>query len=296
MVSAVIPTYNYGRFVEKAVRSVLAQTYQPIECIVVDDGSNDDTAQRLQSLPIRLLWQENRGLSAARNRGVAEASGDLIAFLDADDWWQPDKIEKQVAALKPSDAAVGCGIRNWSADGSLLFCERAKSPTERCEQNLRLIATRQLWIGGSGSGALIRRQVLTALGGFDESLRGAEDWDLWLRIAAAYSFSNVDDFLTNLFWHGTGVFRDPPRMEENQWRVYEKAIARWPETLGASVRKQMRALILADAAGEWIATGDRAKALACYASSLRQWPFARKRWRRVASLAVRQIVARLHSE
>src|SRR4051812_26302017 len=107
LVSVVIATYNSGRFVGQAVRSVLAQTYRPFEIVVVDDGSTDDTAGVLAGYRdgVRYVYQENRGPAAARNRGIAEAAGELVAFLDADDEWHPEKLSRQWEALSASPRA-----------------------------------------------------------------------------------------------------------------------------------------------------------------------------------------------
>src|SRR5690242_14754403 len=101
LVSVVIPAYNYGRFVGEAVDSVLAQSYPHVETIVVDDGSQDDTRERLAHYGnrIRYIYQQNQGLPAARNTGIRHSSGELIAFLDADDTWHPRKLEIQVRCL-----------------------------------------------------------------------------------------------------------------------------------------------------------------------------------------------------
>src|SRR5437588_6877362 len=101
LVTAVIPTYNYGRFVTQALESVLAQTYANIEIIVVDDGSKDDTREQLASYAdrIRYIYQENQSVAAARNTGIRAAAGDLVAFLDADDVWHPQKVELQMFYL-----------------------------------------------------------------------------------------------------------------------------------------------------------------------------------------------------
>src|SRR5712675_1199611 len=96
-VSVIIPTYNSGRLVVEAVESALAQTLAPAEILVVDDGSTDDTRDRLAKFgpPVSYIHQENQGVAAARNRGIRAATGDLVAFLDADDVWHPKKLERQ---------------------------------------------------------------------------------------------------------------------------------------------------------------------------------------------------------
>src|ERR1019366_6906368 len=108
MVSVVIPAYNYGRFVTEAAECALNQTYRPLEVIVVDDGSTDDTRQRLAPYldRIQYVYQENRGLSAARNTGIRHARGEWIAFLDADDFWHPQKTTVQLGAVA-GDPAIG---------------------------------------------------------------------------------------------------------------------------------------------------------------------------------------------
>src|SRR4051795_3380132 len=98
LVSVVIPNYNYGRYVRQAVDSVLAQTYPSVEIIVVDDGSSDDSVALLQSYgsSIKLVAQSNGGVHKARNRGIEESKGEFVAFLDADDWWEPTKLARQM--------------------------------------------------------------------------------------------------------------------------------------------------------------------------------------------------------
>ncbi|QYO66339.1 glycosyltransferase family 2 protein [Leptolyngbya sp. 7M] len=118
-ISVVIPTYNYGRYIAEAIGSALGQSLAPAEIIVVDDGSADDTAAVVAGFgdAVKYIRQENAGVSAARNRGVAGSSGELIAFLDADDIWEPTKLEKQ-AALFRADSDIGlvhCGMREFDS-------------------------------------------------------------------------------------------------------------------------------------------------------------------------------------
>jgi glycosyltransferase involved in cell wall biosynthesis len=298
LVSAIIPTYNYARFVGRAVSSVLAQSYADLECVVVDDGSTDDTEQVIAAFgpAVRLVRQPNQGLSAARNTGIRAARGRYIAFLDADDAWHAEKVSRQVALLDshPDTALVGCGVRNMSADGETLgervFDTQDSGPVDLAAQ-LRRIAVRDFWVGGSGSGALMRREVFDEVGLFDTSLKAAEDWDMWLRVAARYPVRNVQTALVSICLHGTGTFRDAEKFETNQWKVCTMALERWPDVL-TPVARQMQALILADAAGEYIQAGNTRMALRRYAASVRRWPMSRVRWRAVASLAIRRLIGR----
>ncbi len=192
LVSVVIPTYNRANVVTRAIRSVLSQTYQNLEIIIVDDGSEDGTVKALTRFSgIRIITQCNRGVSAARNAGIAKCQGELIAFLDSDDEWLPDKIRKQVllySAVKPEfichsnelwmrgeKVVPQKGIH--SKQGGFFF-ERA---VQRC-----LI---------SPSAVIISRVLLDTVGWFDEDLQAAEDYDLWLRITAFHEVDFVDEQL-----------------------------------------------------------------------------------------------------
>src|SRR5205823_6629289 len=142
-VSVVIPTYNYGRFVGQAVQSVLDQTVAPHEVIVVDDGSTDDTPSVLAQFGsnVRLLHQHRRGPSAARNAGIAASCRDLVAFLDADDWWEPGKLARQVEEMerRPELAAIGCGARGIDGTGRAVGPIAVHRATPDTAENLRRV-------------------------------------------------------------------------------------------------------------------------------------------------------------
>ncbi|MBE0530597.1 MAG: glycosyltransferase family 2 protein [Rhodospirillales bacterium] len=190
--SAVIPTYNRGSVIGRAIASVRAQTYPAIEIIVVDDGSTDDTPARLEGLagPSLKVFHTavNGGASAARNRGIAEARGELIAFLDADDEWLPDKTARQVARFAELPENVGvvyCGIREMSAAWPPID----RPPRHRGDlfETLRVVNVLRT------SGVMVRRPVFDAIGGFDTALPARHDWDLWLRIARRYAVDFIPD-------------------------------------------------------------------------------------------------------
>jgi glycosyltransferase involved in cell wall biosynthesis len=183
-VSVIIPTYNRSRIIKEAVDSVLAQDYKDVEVIVVDDGSTDNTSETLASYgdEISVLFQDNKGVSAARNRGIAEASGQFVAFLDSDDLWLPQKLSTQVEFFQQTPDAFICQTEEiWVRNGIRVNPgKRHKKPSGMIfEPSLELCLV-------SPSAVMIRRDVLDDAGGFDETLRACEDYDLWLRISCRF--------------------------------------------------------------------------------------------------------------
>jgi glycosyltransferase involved in cell wall biosynthesis len=183
-VSVIIPTYNRSRIIKEAVDSVLAQDYKDVEVIVVDDGSTDNTSEALASYgdEISVLFQDNKGVSAARNRGIAEASGQFVAFLDSDDLWLPQKLSTQVEFFQQTPDAFICQTEEiWVRNGIRVNPgKRHKKPSGMIfEPSLELCLV-------SPSAVMIRRDVLDDAGGFDETLRACEDYDLWLRISCRF--------------------------------------------------------------------------------------------------------------
>src|SRR4051812_1832108 len=178
-VSVVIPTYNSGPLVAEAVASVLAQTRPAFEIIVVNDGSTDDTSERLRNLPIPRIQHPTGGVADARNRGIAAATGDLVAFLDADDVWHPHKLAVQVPLFEQDNTLglSGTGHYDWPAD--IVPGLPATLPATIPVELDRLVIRNSLVT----STVIVRAPVLRAAGEFDRRLHGPEDYDLWLRIA-----------------------------------------------------------------------------------------------------------------
>ena len=191
LVSVIIPTFNRGYCLEESVRSVLQQSFTDFELIVVDDGSTDNTLEVVAQFPaVKLLrLEENRGVSFARNRGMAMAEGDCIAFLDSDDLWEQDKLATQVKWIERDSQAVYTDeiwIRNGVRVNPMNKHRKYSGDIFRYCLPLCIV---------SPSSVLLRTELLNEVGGFDESMPVCEDYDLWLRIAKRYPFHFIEEKL-----------------------------------------------------------------------------------------------------
>lgn len=190
LVSVVVPTFNRAGQLAQAIDSVLAQTYPHWELIVVDDGSQDETPRLLAtySQRIRTIRQENRGVSAARNRGILAAGGEFIALLDSDDYWLPDKLAAQVALFRQHPALMLCQTEEiWVRKG------RRVNPKTRHRKFAGMIFEKTLPLCLiSPSSVMLRRALLDEAGLFDETLPACEDYDLWLRITWKYPVGLIE--------------------------------------------------------------------------------------------------------
>jgi glycosyltransferase involved in cell wall biosynthesis len=183
-VSVILPTYNRGWILKEAIDSVLAQDFKDFELIVVDDGSTDDTGQILEAYDQDLLVyrQSNRGVSAARNRGIGAANCRLIAFLDSDDLWLPRKLSTQVDFFNSNpDAIINQTEEIWIRNGVRV------NPGTRHHKYAGMIFKRSLALClVSPSAVMMRRSLFDEVGLFDEDLPACEDYDLWLRLSWRY--------------------------------------------------------------------------------------------------------------
>lgn len=224
-ISVVIPTHNYGRFIAAAILSALEQTEQPLEIIVVDDGSTDETAAVVGEFGerVKYIWQGNAGVSAARNRGVAESVGEFIAFLDADDVWEPTKLEKQLAICE-SDPEVGlvhCGMREFDGESGETIAVHLDGQAGWLAQELLL--WERPTIIGHGTSIIITRTAFLRAGGFDTRLKCGEDWDFCYRVARMFKVGFVPEPLVNYRSHSAAAHRNVENMECGMAMFYEKA-------------------------------------------------------------------------
>jgi len=189
--SVIIPTFNRSALLKRALMSVYQQTHSTFEVIIVDDGSTDDTADMIrQEFPdARYYYQLNKGVSRARNKGLDVAKGEWIAFLDSDDEWLPQKLEKQLALLQQNPTEKVCHTEEiWIRNGVRVnqMKKHKKAGGWIFEQCLPLCAM-------SPSSIVIHRSVFDDIGYFDTSLPACEDYDLWLRMAARYPVLYIEE-------------------------------------------------------------------------------------------------------
>lgn len=257
-VSVIIPTYNYARFLAQAIDSALAQTLMPREVIVVDDGSTDDTARVLEAYAdgITVIRQPNLGVAAARNAGAARAEGELLAFLDADDVWLPEKLERQVAKFE-SDAGLGlvhCGMEEIDESGEGLG--RRLDGMEGWVGDEMLLFRRGVILGG-GSGAMVSRVAFDAVGGFDTAMSTSADWDLYYRIARRFRIGFVSEVLLQYRVHRSNMHLNIRAMERDMLRAYEKAFNGGANRLSRIERRAYGNLRMA-LAGSYFSVGQHA--------------------------------------
>jgi len=228
LVSVVIPTYNNAHLVPDAVRSVLGQTYGRVEVIVVDDGSTDDTRSRLAEFgsKIGVVREERRGPAVARNTGIQASTGEIVAFLDSDDIWMPDKLEKCVAVLqaRPEVGVVYTALQIQEMDTGRKYVLP--------QYTLDGWMARELFLeckGVNTSTLVARRRCLDEVGGFDEDFFRAQDWDLMLRLAEKFQYARVPDVLTERRLHKDALsVTHQDLYAKYNLLVIEKAIARRP--------------------------------------------------------------------
>jgi glycosyltransferase involved in cell wall biosynthesis len=231
LVSVIIPVYNGEKTIQETLESVLSQTLSDFELLVINDGSQDSTLERVSIVKdsrIKVFSYANAGLAASRNRGLKLASTDYISFIDADDLWTPDKLKSQYQALQNNpQAAVAYSWTDYIDDSSQ-FLRRGSHITVNGDAYAKLLVIDFL---ENGSNALIRKQALIDVGGFDESLPAAEDWDIFLKLAAYYPFAAVSSPQILYRLSGNSMSANVVRQEAACVAVLNRAFSQAPESL-----------------------------------------------------------------
>jgi len=278
LASVVIPVCNAEPYLEDTLESVFAQTYPHIEIIAVDDGSKDRSVDILESHSDRLVLikQKNGGAAVARNRGVREARGKWIAFLDADDLWSPDKIQRQLDA---------CGHRVWSYTDSIFMGgvnngKKDSDLNEKYQGRVLEMLVCNNFVGTSS--VLIQRQVCLDAGGFSETLQYIEDWDFWIRLASTHEIAYVDEPLVRYRVHSSSKSRSTRTTLPYHMKVIERVFAE-----GGAAERLRHLMPSAKARSYSICShiaeeeGDYSFAFRCSVLACRQDPRRIKFWERV---------------
>jgi len=244
LVTIVVPAYNCASYINETLQSVYQQTYRNWEIILVDDGSTDATRSALDPhmSRVRYFYQKNHGTAAARNAGVRRARGDLIAFLDNDDLWLPEKLELQVQAMRdwPDAGLVFTDGKSFTRSGIRADSVISRRLDRWIHQNTTTDPTvvkgsllRELFFANeiaSASSVMIRAQCLAQVGGFDETITVTDDFDLWLRIAQRYPIALIRSPLYMWRW----------REDSLSGPVHARHL-RWTETSAIVLEKHWRA-------------------------------------------------------
>jgi len=270
IVSIIVPTYNRSNLVVRAIKSVLAQSFADFEVIVVDDASTDDTQQRIAELKdprIKIIRHEkNKGAPAARNSGIKASQGEYIGFLDDDDEWLPDKLEKQLQLFETSGNEAGLiysGFYFVSDRNNRIL----SNITPNKKGNLYSDLLRRNILGSPTP--LIKRYCFDKVGLFDETLPSCQDWDMWIRISKFYKFDFVSDALSKVYVHGKQISLDLNAKIEAREKLIDKYLndlARTPTAL-SYLLKRLGVL--------HCISGNSKKGLKYFISSLKLLPFQR---------------------
>ena len=226
-VSVVIPTYNRINYLARAIESALRQTYSNIEIVVVDDGSTDKTEELLKKYVGRIvyIYQPNQGAASARNKGIDAAKGEFIAFLDSDDYFYPDNVEKKIDRLF-GDQNCGWIHSNWqyvSPDGGILENGAHKfRHNNKCVEGEifpELLKSRNFIATDS---VVISKEILTQTGGFDDSIPSQEEYDLWLRLAIKNEVRYISEPLLYVTRQSGSLSSDFMKWAQGNARIIEK--------------------------------------------------------------------------
>lgn len=272
LVSIVVTCYNYGRYLRGCLQSILAQTYENLEIVVVNDGSVDETDEVMASFTsddrFNYIKQENSGQAVAKNVGIDNSHGEYVAFLDADDLWHPDKLAKEVARFQnPAVGVVYCGVSFVDENGS----PTGYAHTGQYLQPRRGKVTEYLIFDNfvPFSSAVVRKACLDAVGGFDVTFKMGIDWDLWLRISTRYDFDFVED---KLFYyrmgHGGQMSNNMAERHRCSDRITSKFLDLHPEALSRETVARSRSYSYCNRA-YYFRRSDRRKAMGYYLKAIK---------------------------
>jgi glycosyltransferase involved in cell wall biosynthesis len=286
--SIIIPAYNAEAYLGEAIESALVQKGVKLEVIVVNDGSTDRTVDIAESFGyrVKVISQENRGISAARNAGSCHARGNVLAFLDADDVWLPQKLAVQEMKLQAGFKAVYTNRYNFGRIGDLPEVHSDIVSMEEGDLWESLLSGNMI----TTSSLVIDREIFESCGGFNVGLRFCEDWDLWLRCAETHQIGYCVQPLVKYRIHSTSSSHNYQLMSRNRVEVVLTALdsARGRE-LPSGKRRKILARAWATSAWEAAKSKDRITSFRWYGISLREWPLDSRVWYDIARVLVGRV-------
>jgi glycosyltransferase involved in cell wall biosynthesis len=272
-VSVVIPAFNAAGTLAQTIESVLAQTHQPTEVVVIDDGSTDasaEVAERFPS-PVTCVRTPNAGVSRARNTGIERAAGEYVAFLDADDLWRPEKLERQLEALAANKQAEVSTSGRIRVDADLNEIERTGVADfeDACESLLL-----QSMALGPVSSIVARRELLTDLGGFDLRFSQCADWDLMLRLSLRTGVAAVDEPLVLYRTTPENMSSNIELLERDTFAVLDRFYAGDPPARYRALRRRAYSNHWLIVSGSYFQAGQPRAAARALARAVRARPAA----------------------
>jgi glycosyltransferase involved in cell wall biosynthesis len=289
-VSVVIPAYNAEGTIAETLASLLAQTFTDFEALVIDDGSADRTAEVAGGTGdprVRVLGIPNGGVAHARNQAISQAHGDLIAFLDADDLWEPRKLELQVAALERQPEA------GWCVTGGVRIDESSNEigplPLLTSSDVCRTLLLRSMTVGHLSSG-MVRKTILDQAGGFDARFSQCADWDLWLRLSVTAPVAVLSDRLLRYRTTAGNMSSNISLLERDTFAVLDSFFGTAAAAPYRPARKQVYGAHWMVCAGSYLHRGQTREALRCVLRGVIAYPGSLARvlgipWRRVRGAA-----------
>ena len=291
--TVVITCFNYGHYLKGCIESVLNQSYRDYEIVVIDDGSTDNTSAVMQdylALPnLKYIRQENGGQAKAKNRGIENAQGRFVAFLDADDMWEKEKLQKQLPLFYTDEIGV--------------VFSRARFIDE-IGQPLDYLVTGKYLVPHKGkvseflfldnfvpfSSSIVRRQCLERCGGFDESFKMGIDWDLWLRLSVLYEFDYIEEPLMTYRMRHTGQMSQNAE-ERQRWsdRIMKQFKDNYPGILSIETIRQA-AYITACNRGEYYVDKDIVRSMHYFTEAIRVSPINIHTYIKIAKLVLKSLL------
>ncbi len=231
LVSIIMPVYNSSKYVISAIESVFSQSYKDYELIIINDGSTDNSKELIidylkqnKDKDVKYIYQENKGASAARNKGIELAKGEYIAFLDADDLWMPEKLSRSINYINSQEYPTVYSDMYIIDSGGNIIDQWFKMKKEISEGNIYGDLLKECFIVPTN---IIIRKACLLENKFDETIRGVEDIDLWLRLARKYNFRVIKEPLTKWRNHEGNYSKNSRIVSENIVNVFERELKEW---------------------------------------------------------------------